>query len=185
MSHFDQKRMDYSEKGHRVAQKTIYPIMFPNKRIEFESTSLGTSAKNTVLDGKLGVDRIVHVYATQKSHRAIPFTIQERFRDPKSIKERQNVTLRFECPNGELQEFYKMCGLYFVYGVYDEPRNIIYWAHAINTVKMMHALIYNKLKSEVITPKNPTECTFVSVQLSDLRKLGFIAASYKNHQIKR
>jgi len=175
--------MNYSDKGHRVAQTTIYPVMFPNKKLEFESTSLGTSLRNTVLDGRLGVDRIIHVYPKRNSRRTIPFTIQERFRDPKSIQQRQNVTIRYECPNGNLQELYKMCGLYFVYGVYDEHKNQMLWAHAINTANMMHALIYKKLDYEIKTP--PGQCSFVSVQLEELRKLGFITASYKNDQVKQ
>jgi|DEB0MinimDraft_3_1074331.scaffolds.fasta_scaffold00033_22 hypothetical protein len=172
---YDQQRSNFTNEAHQAAKQTIYPRLFPNKHVTFENTLVGTNTRNDILDGQLGIDCIARVHIPNE-HAPIPFTIQERFRDPQ-YQSRQDVTIRKMNPSGELSEMYKIASMYFVYGYYNRHHKKMLQAIAINTAIMMRFLALGRLPYRQQT-NGVNQTTFITINFADLRSYGAIEATY-------
>ena len=84
---YEQDNADFSNRAHVRARDVLYPRIFNvcRERLQFEDTLLAQSDRAKILDGEMGVDRIVRV-TIHNLHAPLMFTVQERFRRPEFAK---------------------------------------------------------------------------------------------------
>ncbi len=174
---FDQSHKDFSDKAHLAAQKLIYPKIFNTNNLKFETTDLKDSEHSRILDGEMGIDRIVYVIVDNLKA-PIKFTIQERFRSPQYLKW-QDITITEWNNNSNLpSELYKINSGYFVYGYFDVTRNIFLDAICISVPDLLHSIVTNSLVySRRINPKNQN---FIGLKFQDLHNVGLVTWRLRN-----
>ena len=109
----------FSDEGHKLAQRLVYPIHFKTEQSElgFETTKVGGTTRASLLDGEMAIDRIVTV-RKQTSTLRIPmrYTVQERFRDVKWLMKQDITITEWNHLSNLGSELYKMFASLFVYG---------------------------------------------------------------------
>lgn len=168
---FDQSHKDFSDKAHKAAQTLIYPKIFRTSKLVFETTDLKDSEHSRILDGEMGIDRIVYV-TVENLNAPIKFTIQERFRTPQYYKW-QDITITEWNNNSNLpSELYKINSGYFVYGYYDVDKNYFLDAICVSVPDLLHSIATNRLiYSRRMNPKNQY---FIGIKFTDLAKSSLI-----------
>lgn len=166
---------DYSSRAHLCARRVIYPRLFGGCVLGYETQgSVRTNARWEVLDGTLGIDRVILVTAP-KARRPFTFTSQERFRQP-SFQRFDDVTITARnMATNQPSELHKLAAMLFVYGFYDAAQDVLTSWVALNTVTLMLALTNRSLP--YTTSINPrSQQAFISISRSNLRSVGAVIA---------
>lgn len=111
----------FSNKAHRAAKSYIYPRVFRNNNISIKDTLLGSGEMESILDGQLAIDRIIHIPSLNGT---IKITVQERFRKPCHARFRDIAITEWNNASGLEGELYKLHSNLFVYGYYDDERDV-------------------------------------------------------------
>ena len=171
---FDQGNADFSSRMHELAREMIYPKLFSRGKdlIRYdENTTMGSSERGNVLDGEMGIDRIVRL-SVEGLKAPIPFTIQERFRTWE-YEPRQDVTITEWNHDSNLpSELYKMQANIFLYGYANQSQTGFLDALAISTVGMMTSLAERKMPYSRWT--NQKNQTFIAITFERLEKAGLV-----------
>jgi len=113
----------FTNKAHDAAKRYVYPRVFRNSGITIKDTILGTEKVETILDGQLAIDRIINV-PCDTLNSTIKLTVQERFRKPSHAKFRDIAITEWNNASGLAGELYKLHSNLFVYGYYDDERDV-------------------------------------------------------------
>jgi hypothetical protein len=169
---YTESRGDFTNRGHVAAQRLIYPVLFGTDaaHLHFESTLVrGGDEREKLLDGELGIDRIVRVEVSGQSWPMV-FTIQERFR---SVEQGNfsDVTLTESSDCGKRpSELYKIIAGLFVYAVFDEKNDAFLNVRVVDVPKLLLAVTHGRLKFTCVpTKKNQRMACF---ETRDLEKNG-------------
>lgn len=170
---FQPENANFSQKAHLAARIQIYPSIFKTtlQNLEFEDTILNTSERNTILDGEMGIDRIVNV-AVKNLHAPLVFTIQERFRRPEYAHYKDLTITEWNGASGLPSELYKINAGLFLYGYFNEFQNTFIDAIAINTTDLLIAICRNEIS--YTKRRNKKQQDFVAFTFSGLENAGVV-----------
>ncbi len=152
---FDPDRKEHSDIAHRAAQKLIYPYVFgEDNLIRFEDTTLDAQdidVRNKILDGELGIDRIIHVSPTRCSvdlNKPMIVTVQERFRDKSyyTDKNYRDITVtEWNHATNLPSEIHKLAAQLFVYGYFDYDNERFVDSICVNVPSLVLATAKNQI----------------------------------------
>lgn len=170
---FNQKDADFSNKAHIEARQLIYPQLFGAhpERLAFENVSFGASDRETVLDGEMGVDRIVRV-TVQQLNAPLVFTVQERFRRPEFAAYRDLTITEWNHASNLPSELYKINAGLFLYGYYDEGERRFLDAIAIGVTDILLAITRGSIHYQ--RKPNKKQQTFLAFKFSDMDAAGVV-----------
>ena len=171
---YDKRRAEWSDRAHRAAQELIYPEVFgvPKERLQFESTLLADSPRGEVLDGELGVDRIVHV-SVGGLMKPIQFTVQERFRSPAYAKYQDLTVTEWNHASGLPSELYKITAELFLYGYYDDQARRFTDALLVNVADLKFGITRGTLRYERVFYEAKQQ-SFLTFKFSGLEQAGAV-----------
>jgi len=137
----------------------------------FEDTLLAMSERAQILDGEMGVDRIVRV----KIHNLpapLVFTVQERFRRPEFAKYQDLTVTEWNHASNLPSELYKINAGLFLYGYFDERITVFVDAIAIGVTDMLLAIATRRLRYD--RRWNKKRQTFLTLRFDDMEKAGIV-----------
>lgn len=170
---YEQNNADFSNRAHMRARDVLYPRIFNvrRERLQFEDTLLAQSDRAKILDGEMGVDRIVRV-TINNLPAPLMFTVQERFRRPKYV-ERQDMTVtEWNHASNSPSELYKINAGLFVYGYFDERSGRFLDAIVTGVTEMLLALAQGRLRYE--RRENKKQQSFLALRFEDMEKAGIV-----------
>lgn len=164
----------FSDKAHEVARKRIYPFIFntEEKNLQFTSTSLALGEKEKILDGEMGIDRIVEV-VVKNVRKALKFTVQERFRRMKFAKWRDITITEWNHRTNLPSELYKINAGIFVYGYFNETTGEFQDAIAVDTTSLLYRLARREI-DYTVEPNPRTDQTFYCFKFDALEQAGTV-----------
>jgi len=172
------KNQRFSNSAHYAARKYIYPSIFGTNNLSYTNTLLSQGEKEAILDGELGIDRIVKV-SSPSFPKGLPFTIQERFRKPEHAKFRDISIPKWLHKSNRPGELYKLSAGLFVYGYYDEPKDMFLEVVAVSVIDLMMGLANGTIKYTKGTFEAKDQ-TFIGINFDELKKSGAVRACIKN-----
>lgn len=173
---YSQDNQALSDAAHLASQSAVYPFVFScdKSRLEFECTSLSVGEKSEILDGEMGIDRIVRV-SCLGLRRPISFCIQERFRNIKYSGFQDLTITTWNTLTNQPSELYKINAGLFLYGFYDLRSNLFGDWVMVNTAAMLLSLTSGRV--QYTTRKNPRSGQeFIGLKFADLYKSGSMVA---------
>jgi len=170
---YEQANASFSNRAHMAARTMLYPRIFrtPVERMAFEDTLLAMSERAQILDGEMGVDRIVRV----KIHNLpapLVFTVQERFRRPEFAKYQDLTVTEWNHASNLPSELYKINAGLFLYGYFDERITVFVDAIAIGVTDMLLAIATRRLRYD--RRWNKKRQTFLTLRFDDMEKAGIV-----------
>jgi hypothetical protein len=125
--------------------------------------------RSDVLDGALGIDRIVKVKGLPKFLRQpITFTVQERFRRIEFAKWKDVTITEWNNVTNQPSELYKIIANIFLYGYYDPTTGAFLDAIAFDPLAALRLLCADRIKfSTGVNPRskqNFVAFTFINLQ---------------------
>lgn len=170
---YEQANAFFSNRAHMAARTMLYPRIFrtPVERMAFEDTLLAMSERAQILDGEMGVDRIVRV-SVYNLRAPIVFTVQERFRRPEFARYRDLTITEWNHASDLPSELYKINAGLFVYGYYDEGQSRFVDAIAINVTNLLLSIARQEVR--YLTRRNKKRQTFLAFDFDSLEAAGVI-----------
>lgn len=143
---FEQHNQDFSDKAHAAAQSLVYPKLFNCDReaMEFDRASVSDGGEKAILDGQMGVDRLVKV-TVRGFRNPIEHTVQERFRRPGYRTFRDVTITEWNHASDRPSELYKIKSGIFVYGYYDDTRGVFGEVIAVDVTAFLVAMTAGRL----------------------------------------
>lgn len=177
MTRYDADRGEWSNKAHLAARKYVYPIFFQSENLEFEDTLLQHGERQRILDGELGIDRIVKVHCGFRE--PLKFYIQERFRPTERARFRDISITEFNHETGQPSELYKIAATLFVYGYYDPSGDYFPEVVVFNVGTLLWEMARGnvKLKDGRFKEKNQS---FVGIEFDELKRVKAMMFDGKN-----
>jgi len=175
---YSESNAQFSEQAHLAAQTQIYSKLFIGMKLEFVSTLLSMGEANAILDGQMGVDRIIKVYS--ENHKSpIEFTSQERFRRPKFSKYKDLTITEWSHSSNMPSELYKIKSGLFVYGYFDPDSNLFIDWIVVDTTSMLYNLVTRRLRFTTGTNTRSNQ-TFITLNFEDLEVSGSVLCKMQN-----
>lgn len=170
---YEQDNADFSNRAHMRARDVLYPRIFNvrRERLEFEDTLLAQSERAAILDGEMGVDRIVRV-TVQSLPAPLVFTVQERFRRPEFARYQDLTVTEWNHASNLPSELYKINAGLFVYGYFDECSGRFPDAIVIGVTEMLLALAQGRLRYD--RRWNKKRQTFLTLRFDDMERAGIV-----------
>lgn len=175
---YEKRNAHFSNVAHELARRILYPQLFGTSDLEYEDgTLLQESERGAILDGEMGVDRIVKV-GVNKLAEPLTFTIQERFRRPQFARYRDVTITEWNHASGMPSELYKINAGIFLYGYVNHPGTPTGFieAIAINTTGLLHQVSCNKIPWSL--EQNKKRQTFMAYKFHELQKAGLVMFHY-------
>lgn len=135
---FSQKRWEFTKRAHLAAQRQFYPLMFPYG-VEFLDTTKTVQDLNYAIDCQLSVQ-------VRGLRGPILYFVQERFRTPSHERFGDITITEWNLNTNEPSELHKLGAQLFVYGFYDEVRDHIRLAIAVDVPLLQQALVEDRLQ---------------------------------------
>jgi hypothetical protein len=161
----------FSNIAHKAARNQIYPLIFKTTNLEFEDTLLAMGERERILDGEMGVDRIVKV-SVKTLHAPLIFTVQERFRRPEFAKYKDLTITEWNNASNLPSELYKINAGIFLYGYFDENSDRFLDAIAINVTDLLLVITRQKIKFDF--QMNKKQQSFFAFSFDDLKSSGVV-----------
>ena len=170
---YEQDNADFSNRAHMRARDVLYPRIFNarRERLAFEDTLLAQSERTAILDGEMGVDRIVHV-TVHNLPAPLVFTVQERFRRPEFAKYQDLTVTEWNHASNLPSELYKINAGLFLYGYFDERTSVFVDAIAIGVTDMLLAIATRRLRYD--RRWNKKRQTFLTLRFDDMERAGIV-----------
>ena len=170
---YEQDNADFSNRAHMRARDVLYPRIFNvrRERLQFEDTLLAQSDRAKILDGEMGVDRIVRV-TIHNLHAPLMFTVQERFRRPEFAKYQDMTVTEWNHASNLPSELYKINAGLFLYGYFDERTSVFVDAIAIGVTDMLLAIATRRLRYD--RRWNKKRQTFLTLRFDDMERAGIV-----------
>lgn len=165
---YEPENADFSNSAHMAARRLLYPKIFHTspEKLTYEDTLLHMSERGRVLDGEMGVDRIVRV-TVPDLHAPLIFTIQERFRRPKFSKYKDLTITEWNSASDLPSELYKINAGIFLYGYYDEKLDKFIDAIAISVTDLLISMVKNQITYS--KGGNKKQQSFFAFKFNDLK----------------
>ena len=164
---FSQRRMDFTKRAHLAAQTQFYPKMYP-AGVEFLDTV------GTVRDLEYAID--CQLAITVRDLRApISLAVQERFRQPHEMHWGDITVTEWNLASDQPSELHKLGAQMFVYGFYDDERDRICLAVAVDVGLMQWALANGELGYE---RRRRGDQSFLGIKYTALKELGAVLFTY-------
>jgi len=183
---YDEGNAAFSNKAHAAARNVLYPLLFDaaSDKLSFDNdTLLQHGERGAVLDGQMGIDRIVNV-TVDKLRAPLRFTVQERFRRPNYTTYRDLTVTEWNHASNLPSELYKITADYFLYGYYDDAQGVFQEAIAISVPDLL--LSVSKHNIPYVMKPNKKQQTFLAFKFDDLDKAGLIRLWYpKDYSTKQ
>ena len=159
----------FSNKAHMMARRLLYPQIFRKSgtMLEFEDTLLSMSDRGRILDGEMGIDRIVKV-TVPTLHAPLIFTVQERFRRPQFAKYRDLTITEWNNASDLPSELYKINAGIFLYGYYDESSNGFLDVIAVNVTDLLLMIARDQIHYS--SERNKKQQDFLGFKFDDLKQ---------------
>lgn len=170
---YSKKNADLSDAAHLVARSRIYPQIFgcDESMLKYDdATLLHESDRGKILDGEMGVDRIVNVSVTGFRF-PIVFTVQERFRRAKFAKYKDLTVTEYNRRTGQPSELYKINAGLFVYGYLSNDHRHFVDAICINTAQLLWQLSRHGIRYKTQENHRSNQC-FLCFTFDALSKSG-------------
>ena len=170
---YEQDNADFSNRAHMRARDVLYPRIFNvrRERLQFEDTLLAQSERAAILDGEMGVDRIVRV-TVHNLPAPLVFTVQERFRRPEFAKYQDLTVTEWNHASNLPSELYKINAGLFLYGYFDERISVFVDAIAIGVTDMLLAIATRRLRYD--RRWNKKRQTFLTLRFDDMERAGIV-----------
>jgi hypothetical protein len=170
---YEQDNADFSNRAHMRARDVLYPRIFNvrRERLQFEDTLLAQSDRAKILDGEMGVDRIVRV-TIHNLPAPLMFTVQERFRRPEFAKYQDMTVTEWNHASNLPSELYKINAGLFLYGYFDERTSVFVDAIAIGVTDMLLAIATRRLRYN--RRWNKKRQTFLTLRFDDMERAGIV-----------
>lgn len=159
---FSPKRMQFTKDAHRAAQSQVYSKMFPG--VTFEDTVNTTKDLEYAIDCQLAVP-------VDGLRAPIRFAVQERFREPTEMHWGDITVTEWNLASNEPSELHKLSAQLFVYGFYDEPKDHICLAVAVDVGFMQWALTHDEI---TYVRKTRGDQSFLGFKFSALQEIGAV-----------
>jgi hypothetical protein len=163
---YSQRLQDFSDKGHLCAQKSIYPLIFPNSQLQF--IPLPEDQAMTI-DADMGMDRRVLVKVSNLRE-SFQVMVQERFRTPRWAGKQDITVTEWNNNTNKPGELYKIKAEMFLYAYYDEANNLFLEAIAFSVLNLKIALAQRAIPYTVPNPNGRSNQTFLCFKFDDLIK---------------
>lgn len=134
---FSQKRYEFTKRAHAAAQRQFYPLMFPGG-ITFEDTTKTVQDLDYAIDCQLSV-------VIPDLRAPIRLSVQERFRNPSGEGYGDITVTEWNLDTNEPSEIHKLGAQMFVYGFYDEAKDHIRLAVAVDVALLQWALAHGEI----------------------------------------
>jgi hypothetical protein len=177
---YSKENQALSDAAHLASQSQVYPfaLMCENQLIEFECTSLSVGDKAAILDGEMGVDRIVRVLPSGL-RKPISFCVQERFRNIKYSGYQDLTITTWNKKTEQPSELYKINAGLFLYGFFDSSSCEFGDWIMVNTSSMLLCLTSGRVKYTTCTnPRSGQE--FIGIKFADLYRSNSMIACFVN-----
>lgn len=163
----------FSNRAHMAARVLLYPRIFhkPQAQLSFVDTLLDMGERERILDGEMGIDRIVKV-TVPALHSPLVFTVQERFRRPQFAKYRDLTITEWNNASNLPSELYKINAGIFLYGYYDERTGSFIDAIAINVTDLL--LVITRGEIRFTCERNKKQQNFLGFKFADLESAGVV-----------
>jgi hypothetical protein len=179
---YQTENAEYSNVCHELARKVFYPRLFnvdPAMIRYEENTLLHESGRGQILDGEMGVDRLVRC-SVRGLLGHTTFTIQERFRRPEYHKWRDLTVTEWNHASGQPSELSKINAGVFVYG-YGNASGTgkltdFLEVVAVNTTGLIHAVTCGSIKYK--RDNNKKQQSFLAFTFKSLGNHGLIMYHY-------
>jgi hypothetical protein len=170
---YSEKEVHFTNKAHLCARRVIYPLLVPDSDCTYDNQEpLQSSPKWQVLDGELGIDRIIHLRA-KNSQAPFTFTAQERFRRTSFAAFKDVTITAWNKASNTPSELYKLGAQFFVYGFYDEAADDLTQWIVLDVPTLMLSLARRQLK--ITVNNNPrSNQKFINIQRDELRRVGAV-----------
>ena len=176
----------HSELAHIAARRALYPLIFgvSGECLEYEAVANQETERQHILDGEMGIDRIVKVPVPGLSA-LLAFTIQERFRR-RYKRDDAGQIIRDYMTFGDItitewnhasnlpSELYKMTGGFFLYAYYEESDEVFWRPILVNVPGVLLALVARDIPCSKLR-ENPKRQTFLPITYDLLKELGVVA----------
>ena len=135
---YSDSNQEFSDAAHMAARSLIYPILFncEPQKIQFKSVSVSDGGANAILDGEMGIDRIMRIHVNGL-RQPVEHTIQERFRKPVFAQFRDITVTEWNHSSNLPSELYKIKSSLFVYGYFNPVSLSFGEVVAVDTAKLM------------------------------------------------
>lgn len=166
---YEKSNADFSNACHELARLIIYPQLFqahPENISYEEETLLGESERGKILDGEMGIDRILHC-KVRGLNGDLKFTIQERFRKAQYASFRDMTITEWNHASNLPSELYKINAGIFLYGYANAAVNDFIEVVAVNTTDLLHAIATGKMGSMKLE-RNKKQQSFATFKFDDL-----------------
>ena len=186
MTPYSKSNQAFSDAAHLAARQHIYPNLFvplqsKEGAITYISPAFGNSKKERVLDGDMGIDRLVRIACNDFSA-PLEFTIQERFRRPEYATWNDLTVTEWNHQTNLPSELHKINAGIFVYGYFNPKRgDFVNWV-AADTMRLIYAVSIGQLKYKRFENERSGQ-TFVSFAFDDLRQSEVIFKEMKDRCI--
>lgn len=178
---YQPENAEFSDKAHIAARTKLYPYIFNkhHNQLLFENISSDTSPKGRILDGEMGVDRLLKVTVPDLRNPLV-FTVQERFRRPSYAKFKDITITEWNNASNQPSELYKINAGIFLYGYYDINTNAFIDAIAINTTDLL--IMLAKQQIEFSSNSNQKQQNFLTFKFDDLYKADLVLYQLSKQQ---
>lgn len=181
MTPYSEDNQEFSDIAHMSARLSIYPKLFKcdGSAISYESANVADGGRSAILDGEMGIDKIVNV-SVETLRAPIVFTVQERFRRIENKRFTDITITEFNHATGRISELYKMTAGVFVYGFFDESTQRFERWVAADVNKILYGVVTGGLP---YTKKNNprSEQDFVCIEVADLFSGGCVLMGVNKH----
>jgi hypothetical protein len=177
---FSAGNANFSDKCHSIAQHTIYKSLFPDLKIDFVPTTIGSdNLQGDILDGTMAVDRCVKVYSRKLNQINLPleFFVQERFRRFEFHRYRDLTITEWNSQSRKPSELYKLKAGLFVYGYLNQAGNDFTEAIVVETSGMLLSIIQSKINYSTRTNPRSGQ-SFIGLKFDDLINCGLVYLHY-------
>ncbi|MGH4008678.1 MAG: hypothetical protein ACRDTH_11090 [Pseudonocardiaceae bacterium] len=164
---FSQQRFEFTKRAHLAAQTQFYPRMFRNG-VAFEDTTSTTRDLDYAIDCLLSV--------TAPGFRApVRLSVQERFRQPHEMHWGDVTITEWNLASDLPSELHKLGAQMFVYGFYDEDRDRILLAVAVDVALLQWGLSHGAIDYERCSRGDQS---FIALKYRALKQFGAVLFDY-------
>jgi len=162
--------MDFTKRAHLAAQVQFYAPMFPGLTVTFEDTV------GTIRDLEYAIDCQLAV-AVDGLRAPLRFAVQERWREPSAMRYGDITVTEWNTATAQPSELHKFGAHIFVYGFYDERRDRVLAAAAVDVVTVLRSLALGTL---AYRRESRLDQTFLGFGLRDLQRIGAVVFQLDN-----
>ncbi len=172
------KNQDKSDRAHVLAQTTIYPYFFQTstENIEFETTNVSQGGMAAILDGEMGIDRIVYLN-TERLKQPLKISVQERFCDSSFIFYHALTITEWNHNSNRASELYNICSGVFVFGYPNEECTDFIEAVMVDTAKLLIKLAMGEISYKTRLNRRSNQ-SFITIDIDELIHSGVVLSHY-------